>query len=200
MSNPFKRCDLPFEPNALEPYISKTTVELHYDKHHKTYVDKLNELVVGTKYADMSLPEVVKSAYEDKNMPIFNNAGQALNHDLYWQSISSNPIMPNEELLNKIKDNFGSFEELKNKLTEAAITQFGSGWAWLVYDIHTKKLEVLKTSNAESPLLNDKKPLIALDVWEHAYYLDYKNKRVDYVKAFIDNLINWNLSWSQISK
>lgn len=185
---------LPYAEDALEPVISAQTIGYHYGKHHKAYVDKLNKLLVGTEYEGKQLEEIIKStADKPEHAGIFNNAAQAWNHAFYWNSLSSNgggnpPVV----LMKKIEESFGSFDDFLKELAEAAKTQFGSGWAWLVMD--GNKLLVMKTQNAETPLTMGLIPLLAIDVWEHAYYLDYQNKRPDYVTTVLDKLINWDFA------
>lgn len=190
---------LPYSQNALEPYISQKTVEFHYSKHHLAYVDKTNELIRGTDFATLPLAEIVKqSAGSPEKVAIFNSAAQVWNHDFYWQSMKPGGSKPEGDLLKKILASFGSLENLKKQLQEAALSQFGSGWAWLVLD--GDKLKVVKTGNAENPMIHGQTPLLAIDVWEHAYYLDYQNRRVDHIKAVIDNLLNWEFAAANLPK
>jgi len=177
---------LPYEMNALEPHISQETLEYHYGKHHKAYVTNLNNLVEGSDYANKSLEEVVKTS----NGGIFNNAAQDWNHSFYWQCLSPNGGgEPTGSLLDAIVTNFGDFKTFKEEFTSKAVKTFGSGWAWLV-----KKpdgaLEIVTTSNADTPLTSENTPLLTCDVWEHAYYIDYRNARPEYLDAFW-NLVNW---------
>jgi len=190
---------LPYAENALEPVISAKTLRLHYGKHNKGYIDTLNELVAGTPFADMSLKQVVLStAGKPEYAPIFNNAAQAWNHAFYWRSLSSEGGgAPPPLLKTRIDSSFGDLEALKEELGTAATTLFGSGWAWLVLD--GAKLRVVKTGNAENPLTEHRTPLLAIDVWEHAYYLDFENKRADYVKSVIEKLINWKFAAENLS-
>jgi Fe-Mn family superoxide dismutase len=195
----FALLPLPYAENALEPIISAKTLRLHYGKHNKGYVDTLNQLVAGTPFADMSLEQLVLStAGKPEHAPIFNNAAQAWNHAFYWRSLSPGgggvPPLP---LKTRIDSTFGDLEALKGELGTAATTLFGSGWAWLVLD--GAKLRVVKTGNAENPLTANTKPLLAIDVWEHAYYLDFENKRADYVKGVIEKLINWEFAAENLS-
>ena len=185
---------LPYAENALEPVISANTVKLHYGKHHKSYVDTLNTLVVGTPFAGMTLEQIITStAGKAEHAPIFNNAAQAWNHTFYWRSLAPNGArIPPAALKAQIASSFGDLEALKKELGTAATTQFGSGWAWLVLD--GVKLKVVKTGNAENPLTAGMKPLLTIDVWEHAYYLDFQNRRPDYVKRLLDELINWEFA------
>ncbi len=185
---------LPFGENALEPIISAKTISFHYGKHHKGYVDNLNKLVAGTEFAGMPIEKIITAtAGKADKTAIFNNASQAWNHTFYWNSLIPNGGgEPSGELKTKIEASFGSVDACKKELATAATTQFGSGWAWLVLD--GDKLKVIKTSNADSPLTKGMKPLLTIDVWEHAYYLDYQNRRVDHVNAVIDKLINWRFA------
>ena len=194
MSNVHVLPALPFADNALDPVISANTLSFHYGKHHKTYVDNLNKLVTGTELADLSLEQVIaaSSGRADK-VGIFNNAAQIWNHTFYWNSLTpKGGGEPPAALKQKIEADFGTVEACKQELVAAATTQFGSGWAWLVQD--GGKLKVVKTANANVPSTEGMKPLLVIDVWEHAYYLDYQNRRVDYVNATIDQLINWGFA------
>jgi superoxide dismutase, Fe-Mn family len=185
---------LPYADNALDPVISANTLSFHYGKHHKTYVDNLNKLVAGTELADLSLEKVITAtAGQTDKAGIFNNAAQIWNHTFYWNSLSpKGGGEPPAALKRKIEGSFDTVEACKKELATAATTQFGSGWAWLVQD--GDKLKVVKTSNADLPLISGLKPLLTIDVWEHAYYLDYQNRRVDYVNAVLDKLINWGFA------
>jgi Fe-Mn family superoxide dismutase len=187
---PFTQPPLPWKEDALDPVISARTISFHYGKHHKAYVDNLNKLVEGKPYATMTLEEIVKaSAKVEADTAVFNNAAQAWNHDFYWHSLAPGAKAPEGRLLDKIKADFGSLDECKQKLLDAGKGQFGSGWAWLVLD--GQKLAVTKTGNADNPLVHGQKPLLTIDVWEHAYYLDYQNKRPDYIQALLDKVLNW---------
>lgn len=185
---------LPYEESALEPVISARTISFHYGKHHKGYVDKLNKLLEGTEYAEMPLEKIVVATAGDAEMvAIFNNAAQVWNHDFYWKSMApGGGGEPPAELKSRIEASFGSVEACKKELAGAATSQFGSGWAWLVLD--GDKLSVAKTANADDPLTAGVKPLLTIDVWEHAYYLDYQNRRGDYANAVLDKLINWEFA------
>jgi Fe-Mn family superoxide dismutase len=185
---------LPYAENALEPAISARTVRLHYGKHNKGYVDTLNQLVAGTPFAAMSLEELILStARKPEHARIFDNAAQAWNHAFYWRSLRpAGNRAPPLALEACVDSAFGRLEELKQELGSAATMLFGSGWAWLVLD--GAKLRVVKTGNAETPLTTHMKPLLAIDVWEHAYYLDFENRRADYVKRVIGELINWDFA------
>ncbi|MBS1134368.1 MAG: superoxide dismutase [Burkholderiaceae bacterium] len=185
---------LPYAENALEPVISARTVSFHYGKHHQGYVDNLNKLVAGTKFADLSLEQIVAgSAGRPELSAIFNNSAQAWNHAFYWQSMSpSGGGHPPAALRQRIETSFGSVDGCRTELAKAAVSQFGSGWAWLVLD--GDRIRVVGTANAEVPLTQGMKPLLVIDVWEHAYYLDHQNRRADYVQAVLDKLINWEFA------
>ena len=190
----FVQSDLPFAEDALEPVISSKTISFHYGKHHKTYVDKLNKLIEGTEFEGLLLVDIIqKTANKPENKGIFNNAAQVWNHAFFWNSLSpTGGGKPSEVLIKKIEESFGSFDDFLKEFAEAAKTQFGSGWAWLVLD--GDELKVIKTPNAETPVTMGVKPLLTIDVWEHAYYLDYQNKRPDYVAELLDKLINWEFA------
>lgn len=184
---------LPFAEDALEPVISAKTLSFHYGKHHKTYVDNLNKLVEGTDYSDLPLEEIIRGTVDrPERTPIFNNAAQTWNHTFYWKSLAGKGGEPPAALKEKMIEAFGSVADCKKELAAAAVGQFGSGWAWLVYD--GDKLKVVKTGNAGTPLTSSAKPLVTIDVWEHAYYLDYQNRRADYVNAVIEKLLNWEFA------
>ena len=186
-TGPFKLPELPYAKNALAPYISAETLHYHHDKHHAAYVKKLNELVHGTKYAGMSLEEVIKTSGEG---PLFNNAAQDWNHSFYWKCMSPHAGgEPTGRLADRIKKNFGDFATFKKQFAEAAMGQFGSGWAWLVKQ-PDGSLVVEKTSNADLPLAHGGHALLTCDVWEHAYYIDYRNERAKYVDGFWQ-VVNW---------
>lgn len=190
---PFALEPLPWKEDALAPIISANTISIHYGKHHKAYYDNLNKLVEGKPYASMTLEQVVeKSAKADADVGIFNNAAQAWNHRFYWESLAPNAPAPAGKLAEKIKADLGGLDECKKLFADAAKSQFGSGWAWLVLD--GDKLKIVKTSNADNPLVRGQKPLLTIDVWEHAYYLDYQNRRPDHVQAVIDKLLNWEMA------
>ena len=189
--------DLPYAIDALEPHISVDTMELHYGKHHRAYVDKLNKLIEGTRFDDLPLEQIIVSAREQANIDILNNAAQAWNHAFFWQSLSpaaqSEPVGRIREL---IEDEFGGIEEFKKEFRAAATSQFGSGWTWLVLD--SGKLRIMNTTNADSPIGTHMVPLLTLDVWEHAYYLDYRNERARYVDAFLENLVDWRFALDNV--
>ncbi len=180
--------ELPYAKDALAPYISAETLEYHYGKHHAAYVANLNKLVRGTEFEGMTLDEIVKKA---KPGPLFNNAAQVWNHTFYWNCLTPNAAAkPSGALLQKIEQAFGSFEQFQKQFTDAAVGLFGSGWAWLVLT-PAGAVELRATSNAATPLTTDDKPLLTCDVWEHAYYIDYRNARAKYVDAFW-TLVNWD--------
>ncbi|MBY0473949.1 MAG: superoxide dismutase [Nitrosomonas sp.] len=185
---------LPYSDTALQPVISSNTLSFHYGKHHKTYVDNLNNLLANSDLAGQSLEQIIKAtAGQADKAAIFNNAAQVWNHMFYWHSLkSSGGGEPSATLKQKIEASFGSLENCKKEFAQAALTQFGSGWAWLVQD--GDKIALVKTGNAETPLTKDVRPLLTIDVWEHAYYLDYQNRRADYANAILDKLINWDFA------
>lgn len=190
---------LPYADNALEPYMSANTFSFHYGKHHAAYVTNLNKLIEGTELADKPLAEIVVTSFKEGKTPIFNNAGQVWNHNFFWQSMKpGGGGTPSGALADKINADFGSFDKFKEEFKTAAATQFGSGWAWLVVDNGT--LKVTKTPNAENPVVHGQTPLLTLDVWEHAYYLDYQNKRPDFISTFLDHLVNWDFAAENFSK
>ena len=193
-STPLSLPPLPYAENALEPVISAKTLSFHYGKHHKTYVETTNKLIVGTELADRSLEDIViATAGKSDRLNIFHNAAQAWNHHFYWQCL--NPKgggSPPAALQHKMEESFGSVDACKKELSSGAVAQFGSGWAWLV--LEGKRLKVVKTADADTPLTQGAKPLLAIDVWEHAYYLDYQNRRADHVNALIDKLLNWEFA------
>ncbi len=190
---------LPYSEEALSPYISAKTISFHYGKHHQGYLDKLNELVAGTDKAGLSLEQVIVAAHEKQETAIFNNAAQVWNHTFYWNSLhpkggGQSPA----EFLEVLEGSFGEFEVFKKEFTQAALGQFGSGWVWLVQV--GEKLQIVKTGNAETPIAQGMSPVLTLDVWEHAYYLDYQNRRADYVAAFLDKLVNWEFALGNLAK
>jgi Fe-Mn family superoxide dismutase len=190
----------PYADDALAPVISANTVSFHYGKHHKGYVDNLNKMIVGTDLANASLEQIVKSTagVADKQV-VFNNATQVWNHTFYWNSMKPNGGgKPSGDLAQKLDAAFTNFDNCKKEFVAAATGQFGSGWAWLVAEGGI--LKVVKTPNAETPLTKGQVPLLTVDVWEHAYYLDYQNKRADYVNAVIDKLLNWDFAAANLKK
>ena len=199
----FSLPDLPYAKDALAPHISSDTLDYHYGKHHAAYVNNLNGLIEGTDLAHESLENVIKSvAGDDSKIGIFNNAAQVWNHTFYWHCMKpGGGDKPTGDLAARIDADFGSYDALVDEMKKAGAPQFGSGWAWLVLNTKTNKLEVTKTANAETPLTNDHHvPLLTCDVWEHAYYLDYQNKRPDYLGIFFDHLVNWDFAAENLSK
>ncbi|NRA39276.1 MAG: superoxide dismutase [Planctomycetes bacterium] len=181
--------ELPYARNALAPHISEETMDYHYGKHHNAYVTKLNGMIEGTEFADKSLEEIVKSSAGG----MFNNAAQVWNHSFYWQSMKpAGGGVPSGELAAAIDKDFGSFAAFKEAFSTAGATQFGSGWAWLVVEGGT--LSIVKTANAETPLTGSATPLLTMDVWEHAYYVDYRNARPKYIETFLNELANWDFA------
>ncbi|MBI5165026.1 MAG: superoxide dismutase [Magnetospirillum sp.] len=189
----FELPPLPYDKSALEPHVSARTLEFHHGKHHNTYVVNLNNLTKDTDLAGKSLEEVIKLAAADlpAKQPIFNNAAQVWNHTFFWNCMTSGGGgKPSGKVAERIASDFGSYEKFAEEFKQAAVTQFGSGWAWLVLD--GGKLKVIKTANADLPMAHGQKALLTVDVWEHAYYLDYQNRRPDFVQAFLDHLVNWD--------
>lgn len=183
----FELPKLPYALDALQPYISQETLEYHYGKHHKAYVDNLNKLVVNTEFADSSLEDIIKKS----SGGIFNNAAQVWNHTFYWHCMTPNGAgQPKGKLLDAIVQKFGSFDEFKKQFTQTSVGTFGSGWGWLVKN-DKGELELMSTSNADLPMKHNKKALLTCDVWEHAYYIDYRNLRPAYVEKFW-NIVNWD--------
>lgn len=190
----FELPPLPYDKKALEPHISANTLDFHHGKHHNAYVTNLNNLIKDTPLAGRSLEEIVKaSAGDAAKAGIFNNAAQVWNHTFYWSSMKpGGGGAPTGDLATRIDSAFGSFDKFKEEFKNAAVTQFGSGWAWLVVD--GGKLKITKTANADSPIAHGQVPLITCDVWEHAYYLDFQNRRPDYVQTFLDKLVAWDFA------
>jgi superoxide dismutase, Fe-Mn family len=192
---PFELPALPYAPNALEPHMSARTFEFHHGKHHKAYIDALNSLVPGTSFEKADLIDIIKATHgDDKNAKIYNNAAQVWNHTFFWNSMKPHGGgAPAGNLAKAIDHAFGDLGSFKTKFKDAALTQFGSGWAWLVL---TKegRLEIVKTPNAVTPVATGQRPILTCDVWEHAYYLDYQNRRGDMVQAFLDHLVNWDFA------
>lgn len=185
-----KLSDLPYDSSALEPHISERTMSFHYGKHHAGYVKKLNAATEGTDFAGMSLESIIVESSKKGDQGVFNNAAQVLNHDQYWQSMTPKGAKrPDGALLEAIERDFGSFDKLVDQMKSAAAGLFGSGWVWLTSD--DGKLEIVSTQNAETPLVDGKHILMTIDVWEHAYYLDYQNDRPSYIDTFFDHLANW---------
>jgi superoxide dismutase, Fe-Mn family len=199
MPEPFKLPPLPWAQNALEPVISARTIGLHYGKHHAAYVKNLNELVAGTRFADMPLEHVIAASVgSEETKKIFNNAAQAWNHAFFWKCLKPGGGEPGRAIARRIDESFGGYAQFKEKFSKAAVDDFGSGWVWLV--ARGDKLEILATSNAGNPLTMGATPLLALDVWEHAYYLDYENRRPEFVEAVVGKLLNWDFAAEQLDK
>lgn len=184
--------ELPYKSSALEPYISARTLEFHHGKHHNAYVSNLNKLIDGTELADSYLDAIIsKTANDPGKTGIFNNAAQAWNHGFYWQCMKpGGGKKPGGEVADRIDASFGSFDKFLDEMKNAGITQFGSGWAWLA--LEGDRLKVVKTSNADLPIIHSQQPLLTIDVWEHAYYIDYQNRRPDYISVFLNHLVNWD--------
>lgn len=185
---------LPYAYEALQPYMSRETLEYHHDKHHKAYIDKGNELIAGTGLEGKSLEAAMIAAFQDKTKAgLFNQLGQHYNHAHFWNWMKpqgGGSKIPGK-LSAKFDSDLGGFESFRKNFVQAGLTQFGSGWAWVALDNATGKLEILKTPNGENPLVQGKTPILGVDVWEHSYYIDYRNARQKYLEAFVDNLINW---------
>ena len=196
----FELPDLPYDYEALAPYMSAKTLHLHHDKHHQAYVTNLNNLIEGTEFAGKSLEDIVTGSYGDAaKQGIFNNAGQHWNHNLFWRIMKKGGGgTPGGELAKRIDDAFGSFDAFKEQFKTAGVTQFGSGWAWLA--AQGDQLKVVKTPNGENPLVSGMRPLLGVDVWEHAYYVDYENRRPEYLAAFLNNLVNWDEVEAELHK
>ncbi len=194
----FQLPDLPYELDALQPHISKQTLEFHYGKHHAGYVSKLNDLVADTEHADAELLDIVKDLSDDPGgSALYNNAAQTWNHTFFWDGMRpGGGGEPTGAMLDRIKDGFGSYEAFREKFKDAATGQFGSGWAWLIEE--NGALDVISTGNAVVPVDGARKLLLTCDVWEHAYYLDYQNARGDFVDNFLDHLINWEFVESNL--
>jgi len=184
--------ELPYPEDALEPILSRETIQYHYGKHHKAYVDNTNALIKGTELEDATLVEIIRNS----DGPLFNNAAQAYNHDFYWLCLTPDPIPPSSKLVELIERDFGSFESFKEQYLDAAATLFGSGWAWLELDLN-EKLIITQRSNADTPIAHYHTPLLTMDVWEHAYYIDYRNERKKYLESLWE-LIDWKFVASNI--
>ena len=189
---------LNYSKSALAPHMSEETLDLHHGKHHQTYITNLNNLIQNSGLENNSLEEIVKKTFSEKSKAgIFNNAGQHWNHILFWNCMKpkGGGALP-AKLEKRINSDFGSVDKFKEQFIQAGITQFGSGWAWLVID--NGKLAITKTANASNPLVSNMKPIMGCDVWEHSYYVDYRNRRPDYLKSFLENLVNWEFVESQL--
>ncbi len=191
---PFRLPPLPYSPRALVPYISQATMNFHYGRHHDAYVSNLNRLVRGTGFAGDSLEDIIrKTAGKKDEKALFNNAAQAWNHNFYWHSMKrGGGGRPSGRLLQMIDDSFGGWPNFKDAFSQSALTIFGSGWGWLVQE--DSKLRIVQTRNAGTPLVDGLNPLLTIDVWEHAYYLDHKNMRKDYITVFMNHLVNWEFA------
>lgn len=192
--------ELPYAKDALAPHISAETLGFHHGKHHAAYVSKMNAAIEGTAKADLPLEDLIRAAASEADQGLFNNAAQTWNHTFYWNSMSPRGGgAPKGDLAERIDRDFGSLEGFRKAFADAGATQFGSGWAWLI--VRDGKLEVRKTLNAETPLTEDDAvPLLTMDVWEHAYYLDYQNRRPDYIETFLDKLVNWDFAAENLAK
>jgi superoxide dismutase, Fe-Mn family len=195
----FEQPALPYDFNALEPHMTAKTFEFHFGKHHAAYVTNLNNLTKDTPLADKSLEEIIKATFGDPSKAgIFNNAAQVWNHTFFWKSMKPNGGgTPTGDLATQINATFGSLDKFKEEFKAAATTQFGSGWAWLVKDGNT--LKITKTGNAENPIAHGQTPLLTLDVWEHAYYIDFQNRRPDFISTYLENLVNWDFAAANLA-
>ncbi len=189
--------NLPYDKNALEPHVSAETLSYHYDKHHRGYVDKLKMLIKDTPFEKLTLEEIINKARKEARVDILNNAAQAWNHAFFWESMSPNGgTGPQAQIKAMIEFEYRDVDDFKREFAEAALSLFGSGWVWLVLD--RTRLRIITTGNADSPVGTHLDPLLTLDVWEHAYYLDYRNERKQYVETFLDKLINWTFAASNL--
>lgn len=216
--NPIVLPNFPYDTKAFEPYISENTISFHYGKHHSGYVNNLNALIKGTRYEGKSLESIIKKSYKNfLDLPIYNNAAQTWNHTFYWNSLkpaSDNIMPPTGSLLALIEKQFGHFSDstkdekgawvnpgFKEKFFDVAKSHFGSGWAWLIYNKKTRQLQIMSTKNADTPITQaELVPLLVIDVWEHAYYLDYQNSRVNYLSGIFDHLINWEFAQQNLNR
>jgi Fe-Mn family superoxide dismutase len=195
----FKLPPLPYEFGALEPYISRPTLEFHHGKHHETYVSTLNSLIEGTPYEAMGLDEIMRQTSASNEDKVFNNAAQAWNHSFFWECMKpGGGGEPGGEILERLRKAFGDYNGFREAFLDAATGHFGSGWAWLA--LKDGKLAITTTPNAENPLVDGATCLLTCDVWEHAYYLDYQNRREDFVRAFLDHLVNWEYAAAQLAR
>ena len=190
---------LPYDKNALEPHVSAETLELHHGKHHKAYVEKTNKRISGTPLEELDLVEIIRKARQRSDTALLDNAQQAWNHTFLWHSMTpGGPLKPQGRIADLVKEGFGGVAAFNKQFKESATEQFGSGWTWLV--LEARKLKIVSTSNADSPVGTARTPLLTLDVWEHAYYVDYRNERPRYVDAFLKQLINWKFAASNLEK
>ncbi|MGE5431095.1 MAG: superoxide dismutase [Syntrophomonadaceae bacterium] len=192
--------DLPYSKDALEPYVSAKTLEFHHDKHHNAYVQNANKMLEGSDLANADLETIVKKTYGDTSKTgLFNNAAQVWNHSFLWKCMKPNGGgMPTGDIAGMIEKSFGNYQKFVEEFKNAGATQFGSGWAWLI--LKDGKLQVTKTPNADTPIAHGETPLLTVDVWEHAYYLDYQNRRPDYLSTFVEHLINWDFVNENLKK
>ena len=192
--------DLPYSQELLSPTLSAETVDFHYNKHHRGYVDKLNGLIKGTDLENKGLQEIIITSHKNNNVAVYNNAAQVWNHDFYWKSISpENSKTLHKDILTLVENSFGDLENFNNKFIEAGLTLFGSGWIWLIQNPETLKLSIIQTKNADNPLILKQIPILTIDVWEHSYYIDYRNSRLDYLKKVIGLLLNWEFAMQNIT-
>jgi Fe-Mn family superoxide dismutase len=192
---PFELPPLPYPHDALASVISPSTVDAHYGQHHKNYLNKLNDLIKGTAYAEMALEKIItETAHKENDKPIFNNAAQFWNHNFYWESLNPKAShKPVGNLAQAIEKSFGNYEEFSKQFIQAGVEQFGSGWVWLCSDAYGN-VQITRSSNAQNPLLMELKPLLTVDVWEHAYYLDFQSRRKDYLEEVTSRLLNWDFA------
>ncbi len=184
--------ELPYSKDAFANYISSETLDFHYEKHHRTYFDNLLKLISGTDLENEDLLSIIKKSFDQDNLKlVFNNASQVFNHDFYWKSLSPQKIEPSDFLKEKINERFSSWEKFIEEFKRVALAKFGSGWVWLVLD-ENFKIKIKASSNAHNPISENQIPLICIDVWEHAYYIDYRNRRGEYLDVLLNNLMNWN--------
>lgn len=189
---------LPYSLNALEPHVSETTLGIHYERHHQGYVDKLNKLIEGMPYEGMSLEDIIRKARQNADIDVLNNAAQSWNHEFFWKSMSPNGGKPDGRIKEAVEARFKDVTEFKRRFRDAATGLFGSGWVWLLFD--RGQIRIVTTGNAETPAGTELTPLVTLDVWEHAYYLDYQNERGRFIDAWLDNLINWNFAAANLEE
>jgi Fe-Mn family superoxide dismutase len=190
---PFVLPALPFAKDSLAPHMTANTFDYHHGKHHNTYVTNLNNLVKDSSWTQLSLEDVIIKSHNEKQVAIFNNSAQVWNHTFFWNCMKpAGGGAPTGKLADKINSDFGSFDQFKEEFKAAGTSQFGSGWAWLV--LYEGKLKVVKTANADLPLVHNQHAILTCDVWEHAYYLDYQNRRPDYIAVFLDHLVNWDFA------
>lgn len=191
-----RRCTLPYEYDALEPHISSETLLFHYDKHHATYAEKLDQLIRGTRYETLDLEGIIDAARRDGNIDVLNNAAQVWNHNFFWRGLSPAGSEPTGVIKDLVDRQLGGLNKFKQAFTDRAASVFGSGWVWLV--VENGELRIVTSVNAETPVGTDQIPLLAVDVWEHAYYLDYRNRRTAFAEAVLENLVNWKFVASNL--